>query len=165
MKCKAMALVLLMALGANLSDAAIKKSVKKEAAKPSVDQVLIEKAKDAIREKLKDPESAQFRNVRVGAEDFKPVRGEVNAKNSYGGYIGYDKFYFNPVDHEIGFERSMIKTIEDGIKAIGGELIDDDTERDGDSRVNAARKRVSRETRILKTKYTKMFLNGWDVVN
>lgn len=39
-----------------------------------------------VKSTLKDPESAEFRNV-------KGYCGEVNAKNSYGGYTGFDKFY------------------------------------------------------------------------
>ena len=39
---------------------------------------------------LKDPESARFRNVQV---KWEAVCGEVNAKNSYGGYVGFRRFY------------------------------------------------------------------------
>ena len=44
------------------------------------------KTKDAAKESLKDPESTKFRNV-------KKYCGEVNAKNSYGGYTGFKRFY------------------------------------------------------------------------
>lgn len=46
-------------------------------------------AKTAVLAKLKDPDSAQFRNIRV-AGDW--VCGEVNAKNSYGAYAGFSGF-------------------------------------------------------------------------
>lgn len=55
-------------------------------------------AEAAVRRKLKDPESAAFRNVAVIApEKFDPnalgiVCGEVNAKNSFGGYTGFSNF-------------------------------------------------------------------------
>ena len=39
---------------------------------------------------LKDPDSAKFRSVKV---KWDTVCGEVNAKNSYGGYAGYRRFY------------------------------------------------------------------------
>lgn len=46
---------------------------------------------------LKDPSSAQFRGMRSG----RPAKGnavswcgEVNAKNSYGAYVGFKKFWF-----------------------------------------------------------------------
>lgn len=38
-----------------------------------------------VSEQLKDPSSSEFRNV-------KGVCGEVNAKNSYGGYTGFKRF-------------------------------------------------------------------------
>ncbi len=59
---------------------------------------------------LKDPYSARFKNLYVGAWVAKPgeiypfLCGEVNAKNSYGGYIGYQRFY-SPGDGEIVFEN------------------------------------------------------------
>ena len=46
-----------------------------------------------LRQQLKDPESLQTRNViavRRGQWDF--VCGEYNAKNSFGGYVGFKKF-------------------------------------------------------------------------
>lgn len=42
-------------------------------------------ARDAVRARLKDPDSAQFRNQAGWC-------GEVNAKNSLGGYVGYRRF-------------------------------------------------------------------------
>lgn len=39
---------------------------------------------------LKDPDSAKFRGVKV---KWGTVCGEVNAKNSFGGYVGYRRFY------------------------------------------------------------------------
>lgn len=42
-------------------------------------------AKEAVLSSLKDPESAQFKNI-------KGYCGEVNSKNSYGGYVGFKKF-------------------------------------------------------------------------
>lgn len=50
-----------------------------------------------VQERLKDPGSAMFRNV-----TFNPttgsVCGEVNARNSYGGYTGYSYFWLRIVD-------------------------------------------------------------------
>jgi hypothetical protein len=54
---------------------------------------VIEKGKAAIANKLKDPSSAQFRNVRlVKYLDGEVICGEINGKNSYGGYVGYSDF-------------------------------------------------------------------------
>ncbi len=44
---------------------------------------------------MKDPDSAKFRNwaaYEVSNGD-RIVCGEVNAKNSYGAYVGFDPFY------------------------------------------------------------------------
>jgi hypothetical protein len=55
----------------------------------------VEQAKESVRTQLKDAESAEFRNVAI--RDYKGaplVCGEVNAKNSFGGYSGYQQFVF-----------------------------------------------------------------------
>jgi hypothetical protein len=58
------------------------------------DAALIEATKQAVADTLKDPSSAQFKNVIVfdGGKQ-RAVCGEVNGKNSYGGYVGFKKFY------------------------------------------------------------------------
>jgi hypothetical protein len=48
----------------------------------------IEVGKASVRANLKGPETAQFRNV----VRRKAVCGEVNAKNGFGGYGGYQRF-------------------------------------------------------------------------
>lgn len=62
---------------------------------PSVSE--IEKAKEAVADKLRDPGSAQFRNVKEGdlTSNLNPVCGEVNGKNAFGGYTGYQRFITN----------------------------------------------------------------------
>lgn len=45
---------------------------------------------EKIKGRLKDPASAEFRNVFVSSS--YAVCGEVNAKNSFGGYSGYVRF-------------------------------------------------------------------------
>lgn len=49
---------------------------------------------EAVRAAMLDPESAQFRNVRVVANrgGGKLVCGEVNSKNRLGGYVGFQPF-------------------------------------------------------------------------
>ena len=50
-------------------------------------------SQDAIRARLKDPDSAEFRNVRFYSGGSTPVAcGEVNAKNGFGGKSGYERF-------------------------------------------------------------------------
>lgn len=62
----------------------------------------IESAQESVRRSLKDPGSAQFRNVRlVSWYSGKVVCGEVNGKNSYGGYVGFKRFVASPNSSEI----------------------------------------------------------------
>jgi hypothetical protein len=49
-------------------------------------------AKKAVIEKLKDPGSATFKDLAVSKNNKYVVCGHVNAKNSYGGYVGFRRF-------------------------------------------------------------------------
>lgn len=52
-------------------------------------------AKEAMRQRLKDPESAKFQNVTVHRYSGHAVAcGEVNAKNGFGGYGGFEEFLY-----------------------------------------------------------------------
>lgn len=57
-------------------------------------KVNADEIREALADRLKDPYSAQFRKMRFfdGMGDVWKFCGEVNAKNSYGGYTGYTKF-------------------------------------------------------------------------
>lgn len=56
-------------------------------------EVQQEPLKLIVRQQLKDPDSAQFRSLSiVQGEGGLALCGEVNAKNSYGGYNGYSEF-------------------------------------------------------------------------
>lgn len=53
----------------------------------------VKRSKDQIKLRLKDPESANFRNVHFYSGGGIPVTcGEVNSKNSFGGYTGFERF-------------------------------------------------------------------------
>lgn len=57
------------------------------------DDQIAEKTITRLRETLKDPESAKFQNVRVVSyAGGRFACGEINAKNSLGGYVGYKPF-------------------------------------------------------------------------
>lgn len=62
----------------------------------SADPKRVEIAKSAVRNIMKDPESTRFGDgyqaYRLGNGD-DVICGSVNAKNSYGGYVGYSPFY------------------------------------------------------------------------
>ncbi|MGB3749433.1 MAG: hypothetical protein WA961_14635 [Rhodanobacter sp.] len=54
----------------------------------------IEESKDAVRGALKDGDSAKFRNVifHRTADGLPMVCGEVNSRNGFGGYGGFELF-------------------------------------------------------------------------
>ena len=53
----------------------------------------IAKARQLILSELRDAGSAHFRNLRkVNAIGFDLVCGEVNARNGFGGYVGFERF-------------------------------------------------------------------------
>ena len=60
----------------------------------SVDEIAwVEYCKILVKDKLKNSRSAKFRNVYFNRGLGVPIAcGEVNSKNSFGGYIGYQKF-------------------------------------------------------------------------
>lgn len=60
------------------------------------DQEKINFVQEKIKMQLKDPNSAQFKNVFVSSA--KNVCGEMNAKNSYGGYNGFSLFYYSRLE-------------------------------------------------------------------
>jgi hypothetical protein len=52
-------------------------------------------ARERVRATLRDPASAEFRNLRVHpgpTEDSKAVCGEFNARNGFGGMSGWQRF-------------------------------------------------------------------------
>lgn len=58
----------------------------------------VAKAKEALVKGYKDPASAQFGNLVVSDKpklgpEWRALCGTVNAKNSYGGYVGVKRFY------------------------------------------------------------------------
>ncbi|MBI1627017.1 hypothetical protein [Comamonas suwonensis] len=58
---------------------------------------VIEGTKRRIAHDLRDPESARFREVAlIVYEGRSVVCGEVNSKNGYGGYVGFQPFIGGP---------------------------------------------------------------------
>jgi hypothetical protein len=82
----------------------------------------IELSKEAVREKLKDPDSANFRSFSIhrGEEPTDGafyICGEVNAKNSYGGYAGFERFlvlFFYYPERKVGFAGTTVLWNNDG---------------------------------------------------
>lgn len=64
-----------------------------KAAREPSSAIYIATAQQMIRDKLRDPGSAKFRNVRVGPYlNTKIVCGYVNSRNGFGGMTGYQRF-------------------------------------------------------------------------
>jgi hypothetical protein len=53
----------------------------------------VQYAKTALSADFKDPSSAQYRGMFLSGEALPVLCGEVNAKNSYGAYVGFRRFY------------------------------------------------------------------------
>lgn len=70
------------------------------------DQAALDKGQEAVKYRLKDPESARFRGVAVYWEKDGTAYtcGEVNAKNSMGGYVGFGQFLTNGTPAGTTFE-------------------------------------------------------------
>jgi hypothetical protein len=56
------------------------------------DPAIEAEGREYIANLLRDPASAQFRKVQVRGEC---VDGEVNGKNTFGGYAGFSEFFYN----------------------------------------------------------------------
>jgi len=58
------------------------------------DSFLMVKGQESVLSKLKDPKSADFRAVYLlrSGDDRAAICGEVNSKNAFGGYVGFQRF-------------------------------------------------------------------------
>lgn len=66
--------------------------------------IAIREAKAYFENTLKDPDSATYSDLVVfnnsaGGTNGYVVCGKINAKNSYGGYVGFRPFYFSDKSH------------------------------------------------------------------
>lgn len=83
---------------ANIAEAPAAEATQAAPSKPNYNDsgkqvAWIERGKNAIREKLRDPSSAEFRNVTFHSGGGVPMAcGEVNANNGFGGKGGYERF-------------------------------------------------------------------------
>jgi len=67
---------------------------KAEKAEADRQQAWIFKGQDAVKAKLKDPESAQFKDTffNKGSSNVPVSCGWVNSKNGFGGFTGYQRY-------------------------------------------------------------------------
>jgi hypothetical protein len=70
-------------------------AAKKPVAQPAAINVkaALARAKNAIAYTMKDPESVRWRQAKVAPNGNVCI--EVNAKNSYGGYVGFEPYFYN----------------------------------------------------------------------
>lgn len=73
--------------------------------------VLASMGQQIITQRLNDPDSATFRNVRVNAPNGKAVVvcGEVNWKNELGGLTGYTRFIVAPSNSSLAYLESDVE--------------------------------------------------------
>ena len=80
---------------------------------------MIEQAKRAVEQGLRDPFSVKFQGVASRTvinhkgQPMKVVCGEVNAKNAFGAYVGFQKFiYVQPLGkaYVLGPDRDIATT-------------------------------------------------------
>lgn len=69
----------------------------------------VAKLKEKIANTLRDPMSAQFRNLQVTASK-SALCGEINAKNAFGGYVGFRRFVASDDESAIEGERKADRT-------------------------------------------------------
>jgi hypothetical protein len=68
----------------------------------------VAEAKRLVGEQLRDPRSAEFRKV----EDYDGlVCGEVNARNSFGGMVGFQPFYVRGDEVKIGSPGESLEEV------------------------------------------------------
>lgn len=75
-------------------------------------------AKAQVASSLKDQDSAKFRNVVIRPYGYgRVVCGEVNAKNSYGGYVGFTRFVASNEESAIEDNSSQYQAINEASNA------------------------------------------------
>lgn len=66
-----------------------------EAAPAFNESLWIVKAQESVRARLRDPDSAEFRDVGIHQKNGAPiVCGQVNSRNGFGGMRGFQSFVF-----------------------------------------------------------------------
>lgn len=86
---------------------------------PGTDAYLQEQGKKAAAALLRDPSSAQFRNVSLhrmpeeAALGDHAVCGEVNGKNAHGAYAGFGRFIANPQNGHAELDPQTGTRLED----------------------------------------------------
>lgn len=80
-------------------------------------RAIIATAQEAVANELRDPDSAQFKNVTVGPL-YNTVCGQVSGKNAYGGYAQPIRFTYQAIDG-VKLETTILAETNPGIRRIG----------------------------------------------
>ncbi|CCW31104.1 hypothetical protein ABLA30_12190 [Xenorhabdus nematophila] len=88
-------------------------AAKEAASLINFDSKEVAKAKEMVRERLKDPDSAIFEDVVENSHMKGVVCGSYNAKNSYGGYGGKTKFIMSTIWDANGSEIEIYDSKSD----------------------------------------------------
>lgn len=92
--------ILLAALGAHL-------------ALTACDLGPIGRAKEAMRERMLDPDAAEFRDMQMCPEGKDRVMGQVNGKNAFGAYTGFKHFLYVDGRARLVEDRDFVAAIGD----------------------------------------------------
>ncbi|GGZ94146.1 hypothetical protein [Novosphingobium arvoryzae] len=68
---------------------------------PSPKEKLLDEAQNAVRQQMRDPETVQFREsvlTTIYPDQGLVCMAEFNAKNGYGGYVGYETYSYSRQD-------------------------------------------------------------------
>ena len=89
------AIFIIMIILGNIDDAKDKRNnqTQENVSKETNENLWILKGKEAVKNKLKDPDSVEFKDIFFSDSGNIPMTcGKVNSKNSYGGYTGFQRF-------------------------------------------------------------------------
>ena len=89
-------LAVLLSLGFVLSACAFVPTAQVAVTRAAIPQSLVTQAQGDLRNMMKDPESAKFRNAVTyrSALGDQIICGEYDARNGFGGYSGYETYYY-----------------------------------------------------------------------
>ena len=126
----------------------------------------VSKSKQLITQNLKDPDSAKFTNMVIAqGQGQKLLCGSINAKNSYGGYVGAKKFYVlwndgapgQPVAYTEGDEVARANARMDELMKVGrsaGLSAQIAAAQEGDRVLANARKELAQNQKVLSEQCT-----------
>ena len=117
--------IAMLAVVSGVAFAGPKEAAKEKRLQERRDTQMVDAAKKRIAYSLTDPDSAKFREVFV-APNQVAVCGDVNAKNSFGGYTGFRKFIYSSSKQGIDGDGSYFVEARWEDRCINGVIHSDD---------------------------------------